>query len=60
MIYVCVCVCVCISANHVNKVHCIKKSVEVIEYDLDQSSLQLALITSQLGVFDSDPLFHLR
>lgn len=38
----------------------LKKSVEVIEYDLDQSSLQLALITRQLGVFDSDPLFHLR
>lgn len=38
----------------------LKKSVEVIEYDLDQSILQLALITRQLGVFDSDPLFHLR
>lgn len=52
--------CVWIPAILDNEVHCIKKSVEVIEYDLDQSSLQLALITRQLGVFDSDPLFHLR
>ena len=37
-----------------------KKSVEVSECDLDQSGLQLGPITSQLGVFDSDPLFHFR
>lgn len=35
-----------------------KKSVKAIGYDLDQSGgLQLALIMSQLGVFDSIPLF---
>lgn len=31
--------------------------MKAIGYDLDQSGLQLALITSQLGVFDSIPLF---
>lgn len=31
--------CVSISAIYVNKVHCIQKSVEVIEYDLDQRAV---------------------
>lgn len=34
-----------------------KKSVEVIEHDLDQCAPQLVLIISQLGVFNLDPLF---
>lgn len=34
-----------------------EKSVEVIEYDLDQCVLQLVLITNQLGVFNLNPLF---
>lgn len=47
------------TAAHCNTGYCIKKkkSVKAIGYDLDQSGLQLALITSQLGVFDSIPLF---
>lgn len=46
------------TAAHCNTGYCIKKkSVNAIGYDLDRSGLQLALITSQLGVFDSIPLF---
>lgn len=50
------------SAAHCNTGYCIKKkkSVKAIGYDLDQSGgLQLALIMSQLGVFDSILLFSI-